>query len=142
MPGAPTARVLPPAAETVSKPEVSALIDTALGLRGVPYRNGGTDPRGGFDCSGFTQYVFSRYGIALPRDVHSQFQEGKSVDRSKLVPGDLLFFATTERGPSHVGIVIGGDQFVHAPSTSGVVRIERFSSTYWSSRFLGARRLV
>lgn len=118
-----------------------ALVGTALSLRGIPYRNGGTDP-GGFDCSGFTQYVFARYGVSLPRDVRDQFQQGRPVEPADLAPGDLVFFSTTDPGASHVAIVIGGSQFVHAPSSTGVVRVERLSSSYWSQRFIGARRLI
>jgi len=117
-----------------------ALAGTALALRGAPYRNGGADPQG-FDCSGFTQYVFSQYGINLPRDVRAQFGAGKSVKPEELAAGDIVFFTTTEPGPSHVAIAIGGDEFVHAPSSSGVVRVEHLSSTYWAPRYLGARRL-
>ena len=118
-----------------------ALAGTALSLRGVPYVNGGTDPNG-FDCSGFTQYVFSRFGLALPREVREQYRVGKSVKAEDLAPGDMLFFSTTEPGPSHVAIAVGGDQFVHAPSSTGVVRVERLSSSYWSPRYLGARRIT
>ena len=118
-----------------------ALVGTALSLRGAPYRDGGTDPQG-FDCSGFTQYVFSQYGLSLPRAVREQYRVGKSIKAEDLAPGDILFFATTEPGPSHVAIAIGGDQFVHAPSSTGVVRVERLSSSYWSPRYLGARRVV
>ncbi len=117
-----------------------ALVGTALALRGAPYRNGGTDPQG-FDCSGFTQYVFAQYGIALPREVREQFKEGRSVDPQKVEPGDLIFFTTTEPGASHVGIAVGGDEFVHAPSSTGVVRVERIGSSYWSPRIVGARRV-
>jgi cell wall-associated NlpC family hydrolase len=117
-----------------------ALVGTALSLRGAPYRNGGTDPHG-FDCSGFTQYVFSRYGIVLPRAVREQFHEGRPVDVDQLEPGDLVFFSTTDPGASHVAIAIGSDQFVHAPSSSGVVRVERLRSSYWSQRYIGARRV-
>jgi cell wall-associated NlpC family hydrolase len=118
-----------------------ALVGTALALRGVPYRNGGSEPTGGFDCSGFTQYVFAQYGVALPREVREQFKAGKTISADALSPGDLIFFSTTEPGPSHVGIAIGGDEFVHAPSSTGVVRVEHLSSSYWSPRFLGARRV-
>jgi len=118
-----------------------ALVGTALALRGAPYRNGGADPKG-FDCSGFTQYVFNQYGVALPRAVREQFQLGKSVKPDDLAPGDLVFFATTERGPSHVAIAVGGDEFVHAPSSTGVVRVEHLGSSYWAPRFLGARRVA
>jgi cell wall-associated NlpC family hydrolase len=118
-----------------------ALTGTALALRGTPYRTGGGDPSG-FDCSGFTQYVFAQYGISLPRDVRAQYRVGKSVKPEELTAGDIVFFTTTEPGPSHVAIAIGGDEFVHAPSSAGVVRVEHLSSSYWSPRFLGARRLT
>jgi cell wall-associated NlpC family hydrolase len=118
-----------------------ALAGTALALRGIPYRNGGTDPNG-FDCSGFTQYVFSQYGLSLPREVREQYRVGQPVKVGELAPGDILFFATTDPGPSHVAIAVGGDQFVHAPSSTGVVRVEHLSSSYWSPRYLGARRIV
>jgi cell wall-associated NlpC family hydrolase len=117
-----------------------SISSTALSLRGAPYRNGGADPTG-FDCSGFVYYVFEQYGIALPREVRRQFGVGSTVDTSLLVPGDLVFFSTVAPGASHVGIVVGGDQFVHAPSSSGVVRVERLSTEYWASRFVGAKRV-
>ena len=117
-----------------------ALAGTALGLRGIAYRNGGSDPSG-FDCSGFTQYVFAQYGIALPREVREQFRVGKAVKPDDLAAGDIIFFTTTDPGPSHVAIAIGGDEFVHAPSSTGVVRVERLTSSYWSPRYLGARRV-
>jgi cell wall-associated NlpC family hydrolase len=117
-----------------------ALTGTALALRGTPYRDGGTDVSG-FDCSGFTQYVFGQHGVGLPREVREQYRVGKPVAREDLSPGDIIFFTTTAPGPTHVAIALGGDEFVHAPSSTGVVRVERLSSSYWSPRFLGARRL-
>jgi cell wall-associated NlpC family hydrolase len=117
-----------------------ALAGTALGLRGIPYRNGGANPNG-FDCSGFTQYVFAQYGISIPREVREQFHVGTPVQPDDLAAGDIVFFSTTDAGPSHVAIVIGGDEFVHAPSSSGVVRVEHLSSSYWRPRFIGARRV-
>ena len=114
---------------------------TALELRGTPYRNGGTDPNG-FDCSGFVWYVFGQHGLAVPRTVQDQFRIGESVPPSDLRAGDLVFFSTTSPGASHVGIVIGGDSFVHAPSSSGVVRVERLGASYWTARFVGARRIL
>jgi cell wall-associated NlpC family hydrolase len=139
VPSVPSALPAPPAPQSGAF-DGYALAGTALALRGTPYRNGGSDPNG-FDCSGFTQYVFAQYGVALPREVREQYRVGKSVKPENLVAGDILFFATTDPGPSHVGIAIGGDEFVHAPSTTGVVRVEHLSSTYWSPRFLGAKRL-
>lgn len=118
-----------------------ALVGTALALRGVPYQDGGTTPSG-FDCSGFVQYVFSRYGLAMPREVRDQYRQGDEVDRDRLEPGDLVFFSTVSPGASHVGIALGGDQFVHAPSSAGVVRVEQLSTSYWAKRFVGARRIA
>ena len=136
------AGIRPPAAPQTSIVDGYALVGTALSLRGAPYRNGGADPQG-FDCSGFTQYVFAQYGVLLPRDVREQFEQGKSVNGGEeLVAGDLLFFTTVAPGATHVGIAIGGDQFVHAPSSTGVVRVERLSASYWSARYLGARRFM
>jgi len=117
-----------------------AIAGTALSLRGSPYRNGGSDPSG-FDCSGLVWYVFGQHGIRLPRTVGEQFQEGVQVGPDAVEAGDLLFFSTEAGGASHVGMAIGGDEFVHAPSSRGDVRVERFSSTYWASRYVGARRI-
>ena len=142
-PGAPGASGDPVAPATPAVPVTAdgyALSGTALSLRGAPYRMGGEDPSG-FDCSGFVQYVYQQHGVAMPREVREQFRLGKSVDRGRLAPGDLVFFSTVAPGASHVGIVIGGDQFVHAPSERGVVRVENLSSQYWASRFVGAKRV-
>ena len=120
---------------------IGSLISTALGYQGAPYRNGGSDPSG-FDCSGFMQYVFAQFGAFLPREVRDQFRAGRAIKLKDVKPGDLLFFETVSRGASHVGLVINGDQFVHAPSSRGVVRVERFNAPYWARRFVGARRIV
>jgi cell wall-associated NlpC family hydrolase len=141
----PTAEAAPPpspaspaqAAPGQPPSDTYALTGTALSLRGTPYRNGGSDPSG-FDCSGFTQYVFSQHGIALPREVKDQYAAGQSVKPEEVVPGDLLFFTTVAPGASHVGISLGGDEFVHAPSSTGVVRVEHVNTQYWSQRFVGS----
>jgi cell wall-associated NlpC family hydrolase len=131
----------PPAdVETTRATDGYAIAGTALSLRGIPYRNGGADPSG-FDCSGFVWYVFGQHGIRVPRTVGEQFREGVDVDGASLEAGDLVFFNTEGSGASHVGMVIGGDEFVHAPSARGDVRVERISSRYWSTRYIGARRL-
>jgi cell wall-associated NlpC family hydrolase len=138
-PGATLPPSAPPAPAAEAAPGTS-VINTALEFRGVPYRYGGSDPTG-FDCSGFVQYVFARHGVAVPREVRDQYEIGEEVRLTNVRPGDLIFFETVSRGASHVGMAIGGDQFVHAPSSTGVVRVERFSSSYWASRFVGARRI-
>ena len=117
-----------------------AIAGTALTLRGSPYRSGGADPNG-FDCSGFVWYVFGLHGIKVPRSVNEQFRNGLEVTPDALQAGDLVFFSTEAPGATHVGMVIGGDEFVHAPSARGNVRVERFSSQYWATRYVGARRM-
>ncbi len=77
----------------------------------------------------------------MPREARQQFEIGRPVEPSALAPGDLVFFTTVAPGASHVGILVGGDQFVHAPTTNGVVRVESLSSQYWSRRFVGAKRV-
>jgi len=137
----PPAPVGPPVVVPASPVAPTAIVSTAMMLRGIPYRNGGSDPSG-FDCSGFVQWVFAQNGIRLPREVREQYGAGQTIDPRDVKPGDLLFFETVSRGASHVGVAIGGDQFVHAPSSQGVVRVERFSANYWAMRFVGARRIA
>ncbi len=135
---------LPPAPEPPSPApgDAYAISGTALLFRGTPYRNGGADPAG-FDCSGFVWYVFSRHGVQVPRTVSEQFRAGQQVDAADLRAGDLVFFDTMDaHAATHVGISIGGDEFVHAPSSAGEVRVERLGSTYWAPRFVGARRMT
>jgi cell wall-associated NlpC family hydrolase len=139
-PTAPEAPSAPEAPEAPGSAEGYAVSGTALSLRGAPYRDGGIDPSG-FDCSGFVRYVYEQHGVAVPRQVRDQFRIGANVDRDDLQPGDLVFFSTVAPGASHVGIVIGGDQFVHAPSERGVVRVESLTSQYWASRYIGAKRV-
>jgi cell wall-associated NlpC family hydrolase len=119
--------------------DTSAVVGTALSLRGAPYRNGGDDPSG-FDCSGFVAYVFGQQGVWVPRTVSEQYALGKPVDGASVAAGDLVFYSTTAAGASHVGIAISGGEFVHAPSSAGVVRVESLAAPYWASRFVGARR--
>ena len=136
----------PPAPPAPARADGYEISGAALSLRGAPYRNGGSDPAG-FDCSGFVWYVFDQHGVRLPRTVSEQFQAGTDVDPRDLRAGDLVFFDTIHSNSArqlatHVGIVIGGDEFVHAPSTTGEVRVERLTSSYWGPRFVGARRVL
>lgn len=116
------------------------VVGTALSLQGAPYRNGGTDPSG-FDCSGFVAYVFAQQGLAVPRTVSELYVAGREISADALEPGDLVFFSTVAPGATHVGIAVSADEFVHAPSSKGVVRVERLSASYWNSRFVGIRRV-
>jgi len=126
----------PPA--QVSRSASSKLVENALSLQGVPYLYGGTS-RSGFDCSGYAQYVFKGSGISLPRTAAEQYKVGASITQAELQSGDLVFFTTYAPGASHVGIFIGGGSFAHA-SNSGVV-MTSLSDAYYSSRYLGARRV-
>jgi cell wall-associated NlpC family hydrolase len=103
---------------------------------GVPYRWGGADPLTGFDCSGFTMYVYAQVGVSLPHNAAAQYGYGSPVSRSQLAPGDLVFFD----GLGHVGLYIGGGQFIHAPHTGDVVKISSLTGWY-ASTYVGARRL-
>jgi cell wall-associated NlpC family hydrolase len=127
--------------DAASNVAAADLIATAMALRGTPYRNGGSEPSRGFDCSGFVQWVFAQHGTILPRETREQYDEGRKLDRDDVQAGDLVFFHTVSRGPSHVGIALGAGQFVHAPSSRGVVRVESYTGGYWASRWVGARRV-
>ncbi len=118
-----------------------SVIKTAKQYIGIPYLWGGTTPSG-FDCSGFTWYVFHQCGITLNRNSAAQYQHGTYVSKNNLQPGDLVFFQNTYReGISHVGIYIGGGEFIHASSSKGVT-ISSLSNSYWSSHYYGARRVL
>jgi peptidoglycan DL-endopeptidase CwlO len=122
--------------------EALAVVRTALALQGIPYRLGGDAPESGFDCSGLVRYVFSQFGIDVPRTAAEQYGVGITVPLRDIQPGDLIFFSTVAPGASHVGIALGGGEFVHAPATNGVVRVERLDNSYWRARIVGARRLL
>lgn len=112
----------------------------ALAMRGHPYRYGGERP-GGFDCSGLVNYAASRIGLRVPRTTSELLQTGRRVDRSRLRPGDLVFFHQTGRKLLHVGIYIGDDYFVHAPSTGRVVSVDDLQNSYYRRHFWQARRI-
>ena len=140
---APAAPLAPPALSAPLEAhhyDGQAVAEYALAFRGVPYRFGGSDPAG-FDCSGLVHYVFLQYGINLPRIVEEQWQVGDKVNPSEIKAGDLLFFSTKGPGATHVAIAVDSGHFVHAPNSSGVVRVEALSSTYWGSHYVGAKRI-
>ncbi len=115
----------------------------ALSLVGIEYRYGGETPDRGLDCSGLIRYVFQEVtGVTLPRTAQELSRLGKRVATRDLEPGDLVFFNTRRFANSHVGIYLGGDRFVHAPSRGGEVGVATFSDRYWQKRYNGARRLV
>jgi hypothetical protein len=143
----PTAALLhaaPPAGMAAIVAEAGAeVVFRALSLLGVNYRFGGNSPDTGLDCSGLVRLVFKdTLGLPLPRRSEEISRVGGSVAPSELQPGDLVFFNTLRRAFSHVGIYIGNNQFVHAPSSGGSIRVESLGSDYWVRRFDGARRLL
>jgi cell wall-associated NlpC family hydrolase len=124
---------------------VDELLFKALSLVGVRYRPGGNSPETGFDCSGYVCYLYREvYSMVLPRtsDAMAAVQRGENIPRSALQPGDLVFFNTMRRPYTHVGIYLGEDRMIHAPSSGGMVRVESLNERYWVKRWNGARRIA
>lgn len=116
----------------------SQVANYAYNFLGRPYVYGANGPNA-FDCSGFTSYVYRHFGVSLPRTASSQFSAGSAVSRNNLAPGDLVFFNTVGY-LGHVGLYIGGGDFIHAAS-SGRVKISSLSEGYYRTRYAGARRV-
>ncbi|MGF7134950.1 hypothetical protein P3T40_006456 [Paraburkholderia sp. EB58] len=115
----------------------------AMSLVGIPYRWGGNTPDSGFDCSGLVRYVVARSAsVNLPRTTADMSGSGASIEPDEVAAGDLIFFNTTGRPHSHVGIYVGKLRFVNAPSTGGTVRIDYLTNPYWAKRFDGIRRVA
>lgn len=122
---------------------VQTLLKRGLALLGTPYRWGGASPEAGFDCSGLVGYVFrTALGIDLPRVSRDMARDGEKVDRTAMVPGDLVFFGRRGKRVDHVGIYIGEGRFLHAPRTGRDVTVSQLDTGYWSGRFLQARRVA
>ena len=117
------------------------IVNTSMQYIGVPYVFGGNSPRYGLDCSAYVKLVYSQVGINLPRTADAQFEVGIPVSSSDLLPGDAVFFETYAPGASHVGIYIGDGNFIHASSSKGVT-ISSLGASYYSTHYLGARRMV
>lgn len=117
--------------------ERKKVVRTAKKYLGVPYRYGGTTPRG-FDCSGFVTYVFKKNGIPVSRSATAQYHNGKRVSRWRLQPGDLVFFQTGRKRISHVGIYVGSRRFIHAPRTGKRISYADLNNRYWKKRYRGA----
>ncbi len=126
-----------------AKDTASDITSYALSLIGVDYRFGGNTPDQGLDCSGLIRYVFQQAtGLSLPRSAREQSRLGESVSKEKLQPGDLVFFNTRRFQFSHVGLYIGDNRFIHAPSSGGAVQVVSLDNAYWQEAFDGARRIV
>jgi cell wall-associated NlpC family hydrolase len=104
---------------------------------GIPYRWGGSSPSTGFDCSGFVMYLYRQVGVWLPHNAAMQYRHGRAVSRGSLRRGDIVFF----NGLGHNGIYLGGGRFIHSPNSGDVVKISRLSEGWYSSRYVGARRV-
>jgi cell wall-associated NlpC family hydrolase len=111
----------------------------ALAMQGKPYRYGGSTPNG-FDCSGLVQYSYGRAGARLPRSTEGLWDSSRTVSQRQTRPGDLLFFTQEGKRSSHVGIYLGNDRFVHAPSSGKRVGVASLTDPYWRRHFEGARR--
>ncbi len=120
---------------------VSTVLSNARDYLGVPYRLGGTTTMA-FDCSGFVQKVYKSVGIDLPRTAREQYKVGREVERDEISHGDLVFFKAYSSYPSHVGIYIGDNYFIHASTKNRKVRIDSLDETYYRKRFIGAKRLI
>jgi peptidoglycan DL-endopeptidase CwlO len=131
------ASAITPEGVSVAPPaRFGGVVGIAMQYLGTPYVWGGASP-GGFDCSGFVMYVYSQVGVYLPHLAAGQYNYGTPVSQDELQPGDLVFFD----GLGHVGIYIGGGQFVHSPHTGDVVKISSLSDSWYAATYFGARRL-
>lgn len=117
---------------------IHGILQTCRSHLGTPYVWGGEQP-GGFDCSGYVQYVWAQHGYRIPRTADIQFNVGQVVKRGQELPGDLVFFETYLPGPSHVGVYLGRGYFIHASSSRGVT-IDRLATDFFAQRYLGAKR--
>jgi cell wall-associated NlpC family hydrolase len=120
-------------------PKAAVIIKLAAQYLGTPYHWGGANPRTGFDCSGFVQWLYSTKGVSLPRTTFQQWKVGKPV-RGGLKPGDIVFFYPTSAGPDHEGLYIGNGQFIQSPHTGDVIKISKLSD--YRSAYMGARRVL
>jgi cell wall-associated NlpC family hydrolase len=133
------ASAITPSADTVVAPPPTHgnVVQYAMSQLNTPYVWGGSAP-GGFDCSGLVMWAYAQVGVSLPHSSYAQYGYGVPVSRDQLQPGDIVFFD----GLGHVGIYIGGDQFVHAPHTGDVVKISSLDEAWYAATFVGARRIL
>jgi cell wall-associated NlpC family hydrolase len=118
------------------------LVKMARTFLGLPYRWGGMSERRGVDCSGLVKVLFAKLHVELPRSSREQIQSGKEISLDQLETGDLVFFSTHGEIPTHVGVYLGNDQFLHAEQKAGRVIITNLKDPWYAKRFLGARRVM
>ncbi|WP_102273660.1 C40 family peptidase [Cytobacillus massiliigabonensis] len=128
-------------ASAASEGNYDRLMAQAKKYIGLPYKYGGTTASG-FDCSGYTQYVMKALGLNLPRTTSGQYGAGESISKDNLRIGDLVFFVTYKKGPSHVGIYIGDNQFIHSSTSKGIITTDLDDPHYFGPRYIGARRVL
>ena len=123
-----------------NREHASELVIYALGLMDIDYRFGGKNPESGLDCSGMVSYIYrNALGIELPTNAARIAQIGREIEPARLAPGDLVFFNTTGRSFSHVGIYLGDDRFIHAPSSNGKIKVSSLKEAYYAKRLEAAR---
>jgi len=118
----------------------SRAADQALAMLGKPYHYGGNTPKG-FDCSGLVQYSYARVGVTLPHGTRNLLRASRPISRSQLQRGDLVFFIQEGKKSSHVALYLGGNRFVHSPSSGKNVYVSGFNDAYWQRHFTEARRV-
>ncbi len=139
-PSAPERPPRPAADRPAGSQRAHDVVIYALGLIDTDYRFGGKNPEAGLDCSGMVSYIFNRAaGLRISGSAADIARHGRPIERSGLRPGDLVFFNTRRMPLSHVGIYIGDDRFIHAPSSNGRVRIDQLGARYYAERFEAAR---
>ncbi len=146
--GQPAARNAAPAQVAVKVPPHmndrqlrEQIVHTAFSQLGLSYQRGGTTPRHGFDCSGFTNWVYAMVDVSLPRTSREQFAIGSAVDKAELAPGDLVFFRYG-RNIGHVGLYVDNGYFIHSPNKNSEIMISSLSAAGWVRSYAGARRVV
>jgi cell wall-associated NlpC family hydrolase len=117
------------------------VVQTAFSQLGLGYRFGGVSPQRGFDCSGYTRWVFSMLDIKLPRTSREQFNYGQAVDKANLRPGDLVFFRN-RRAIGHVGVYVTNNHFIHSPNRNSEITISDLNGAGWGKSYAGARRII
>lgn len=141
-PNSSSQQALPEAEDADWSDKAQEILVNALSLTGIKYKYGGKSPETGFDCSGFVRYVFQQAAdLTLPHGARAISQLGQRVPMEQLQPGDLVFFNTLKSAFSHVGIYLGNNKFIHAPSSGGGIHVVNMNDEYWAKRFNGARRL-
>ena len=136
------ARSTDPLSDEETGPLRLQLVEAGFKMIGVRYRRSGESPKTGFDCSGLVKNLFSKFNIDLPRSSREQFKQGEKIDRDKLEVGDLVFFSSGGPNPTHVGIYVGNNKFLHAARKARQVMVSDLNKIWYTMRYLGARRIA